>query len=194
MRPFAAAAAAALALTPLIGAACSADDDSTVSSATSETTSDEDEHNAADVDFATMMIPHHEQAIEMAQLATGRGESEEVLDLAEQIEAAQAPEIEQLNEWLESWGEDGPDHGMDHDSGGSGGMMSDEDMEMLEAASGPEFDRMFLEMMIEHHEGAIEMARTEIAEGAFPDAIAMAEDIVASQQEEVEAMNAILAE
>jgi uncharacterized protein (DUF305 family) len=193
MRTSAVAAAAALTLLPLIGAACSSDDDSTVSSATSETTNGEDEHNAADVDFATMMIPHHEQAIEMAQLADDRAESEEVLDLAEQIEAAQAPEIEQLNSWLESWGEDGPDHGMDHDSG-AGGMMSDEDMEMLEMASGAEFDRMFLEMMIEHHEGAIEMARTEVEDGAFPDAIAMAEDIVSAQQEEVEAMKAILAE
>jgi uncharacterized protein (DUF305 family) len=172
-------------------AACSEGDDSTVSA---ENVSDA-AHNDADVTFAQGMIPHHQQAIEMAQMAADRAESAEVLDLAERIEAAQAPEIEELTAWLESWDEEVPaggDHsGMDMDSGG--GMMSTEDMDALEAASGAEFDQMFLEMMIEHHQGAIAMAEEEIAAGEYPDAIAMAEEIASSQQAEIDEMTALLA-
>ncbi|MFC7327632.1 DUF305 domain-containing protein [Marinactinospora rubrisoli] len=146
------------------------------------------EHNDADVMFAQMMIPHHEQAVQMAGLAEERA-GEEVRELATEIEAAQGPEIEQLTAMLESWGEEPEGGSMDH---GMPGMMSEDDMAALESASGDEFDERFLEMMIAHHEGAIEMAQTEIDEGANADAIALAEQVVSAQESEIEQMTAML--
>lgn len=187
-------AGAALSAAALLGAACSSDD-STVSAPDAEVA--DVAHNDADVTFAQGMIPHHEQAVEMAQLAADRAESDEVLDLAARIEAAQAPEIEEMTAWLEDWDEEVPSgSGMEDHSGmgaGSGmGMMSAEDMEALMGASGDDFDRMFLEMMIVHHEGALEMAESQIVDGEFPDAIALAERIVDTQQAEIDEMNGIL--
>jgi len=197
------ALAAVLLAASLLGAACSGDDDSTVSAP--EGSSAEEEHNDADVQFAQDMIVHHRQAIEMAQLAPDRAATEEVRDLAARIEAAQAPEIEQMTAWLEAWGEDVPADGDMEDMegmdmggddmegmGSSAGMMSSEDMTSLEEASGPEFDRLFMELMIVHHEGAIEMAEAEIEDGRYPDAIAVAEEIVATQQGEIDEMNELL--
>lgn len=193
----------ALLLTALVLTACGDDASSGDSSASSGESSQEASFNDADVTFAQGMIPHHQQAIEMAQLAEDRAASTDVKDLAAKIEAAQAPEIEQLSTWLEQWGEDLPSgdmggdmSGMDHGSGemSSGGMMSEEDMSDLEGASGDEFDRMFLEMMIEHHSGAIEMAQTEVDEGEHQGAIAMAEEIVSTQQAEIDTMEQLLAQ
>ena len=155
-------------------------------------------HNDADVTFAQEMIPHHQQAIEMAELAASRAESDDVKDLAADIEAAQGPEIETMTGWLESWGEDAPDEGMsgmdhgDMSSEDMGGMMTEDEMTELEATSGPDFDRMFLTMMIEHHEGAIEMAKTEQSEGEFPDAVDMAKEIETTQAEEIQTMQDLL--
>lgn len=186
--------AAVLGLAALIGAACSSDD-STVSAP--DVSVEDAPHNDADVEFAQGMIPHHRQAVEMAQLAADRADSREVLELAERIEAAQAPEIDEMTGWLVAWGEeipegDGMDHGgMDMGAGGTG-MMSAGEMEMLGAASGAEFDRMFLEMMIVHHEGALEMAETQATEGEYPVALALAEQIIATQQAEIDEMNGLL--
>jgi uncharacterized protein (DUF305 family) len=169
-------------------AACSNDDDTDTAAS----------HNEADVTFAQEMIPHHQQAIEMADLAESRAESQEVKDLATDIEAAQGPEIETLTGWLESWGEDVPDEGMsgmdhgDMSSDDMGGMMTEDEMADLESASGAEFDQMFLTMMIEHHEGAIEMAKTEQSEGEFPEAVDMAEEIETTQAEEIQTMQDLL--
>lgn len=155
--------------------------------------------NDADVTFAQQMIPHHQQAVEMAQLAQDRAASEEVKQLAEDIEAAQDPEIEQMTQWLEDWGQEVPSPSMDHgdmsggDMGGEmPGMMDDTDMSMLEEAQGAEFDTMFLEMMIKHHEGAIEMARTEQANGENPDALALAEKVETDQSAEIETIKQLL--
>ena len=159
--------------------------------------------NDADVTFVQGMIPHHRGAIEMSQLAEGRAEDPRVLDLANRIEAAQEPEIETMTAWLEEWGEPLPEDsgdmgGMDHGSMDTGGMdmegMSAEDMAALEAASGAEFDRTFLQMMIAHHRGAVAMAQTEIAEGSNPDAVALAREIVDTQNAEIQEMEALLAE
>jgi uncharacterized protein (DUF305 family) len=169
-------------------------------SGSAESTSTSDSQNAAfndaDVTFAQGMIPHHQQAIEMAQMAESRAEDSRVLDLASRIEAAQQPEIDTLTGWLEEWGaEDSGMEGMDH--GGmdhGGGMMSEEDMNALMAASGAEFDRLFLEQMIEHHTGAVEMAVTESAEGQNTDAIAMAGTIRDTQNAEIAEMRQLLPE
>lgn len=150
--------------------------------------------NDADVTFAEGMIPHHEQAVEMAQMAEERAEDARVLDLASRIEAAQQPEIDTLTGWLADWGVE-DSGGMEHDGmGHGGGMMSEEDMDALMAASGAEFDRLFLEQMIEHHTGAVGMAETEIADGRNADAIAMAETIRDTQNAEIDEMEQLLTE
>lgn len=203
-------AVGALAVAATFGlAACGGDDDPTLGAGTEETSpttaEDDDEataedFNDADVTFAQRMIVHHREAIDMAELADGRAESQEVLDLAEGVVAAQQPEIDQMESWLEAWGEEPMDEdmeGMDEDMEGMDSMpgaMSEEDMSALEAASGTEFDRMFLEMLIEHHRGAIEMAQTEVDDGQNPDAVALAEKIIEDQTAEIAEIEGILTE
>lgn len=158
--------------------------------------------NDADVMFAQMMIPHHEQALEMSGLADGRASDAEIKTLAAEIEKAQDPEIRTMKSWLKAWGK--PESagesmpGMDHGSGGTdhgsamSGMMSDEDMKKLEAAEGTEFDRMFAELMIEHHKGAITMAEDERKKGRDATAKKLAADVVKTQSAEVEKFEKIL--
>lgn len=152
--------------------------------------------NDADVTFAQSMIPHHKQAVEMSKLADGRASDSEVKKLAGQIEAAQDPEINTMTGWLKSWGKPTETEsmpGMDH-SGmeGMDGMMSDKDMKDLEGKKGKDFDRAFSEMMIEHHKGAITMAKDEQKNGKNGDAKKMAADIVKGQSTEVEQFQGIL--
>ncbi|PRY53427.1 uncharacterized protein (DUF305 family) [Knoellia remsis] len=143
-----------------------------------------------DVMFAQMMIPHHQQAIEMADLALKdtAGASAEVKALAGDIRAAQGPEIEQMRGWLESWGAraEAP---MDHDMSG---MMSKEDMAALSKATGPAFDRQWLTMMIEHHEGAVTMAQDVLKTTKNPDVEKLANAIVDSQTKEIATMKDLL--
>jgi uncharacterized protein (DUF305 family) len=156
-------------------------------------------HNDQDVSFSTEMIQHHRQAVAMADLAASRASSPEVKDLATEIKGAQAPEIKTMSGWLASWGEEVPEDmssampGMDHDMSSSmPGMMSSEDMAKLEKASGTGFDKMFLEMMVEHHEGAITMAKTEKADGKQSPAVKLADDVITAQTAEIEQMNKML--
>lgn len=148
--------------------------------------------NDADVSFAQMMIPHHEQALEMAKLADGRASDAEVKDIAAKIEKAQDPEIKTMTGWLKSWNKPtaaASMPGMDHGSGG--GMMSDADMEHLTSMKGAEFDKMFAEMMVEHHNGAISMAQDEQKNGKNADAVKMAGAIVEGQSAEVKQLQGI---
>ncbi|MFE7898398.1 DUF305 domain-containing protein [Streptomyces sp. NPDC057424] len=155
-------------------------------------------HNPQDVAFAQGMIPHHRQALEMARLVAGRASSGEVKDLAGRIEKAQDPEIRTMTGWLRTWGEDVPastNGGMDHSgSGHSGmpGMMDDEDMAALGKLTGKAFDVQFLTLMVEHHEGAVEMARSEQGKGRYGPAKDMAADIVTAQNAEISEMNKLL--
>ncbi|MDA3629606.1 DUF305 domain-containing protein [Saccharopolyspora sp. WRP15-2] len=161
-------------------------------------------HNAADVTFAQGMIPHHQQAIEMSKLVPERSQSQQVKDLAKQIEAAQGPEIQTLTGWLRDWGAEAPstDHAsmghdmgdMGGDHGGMGGMMSADEMKQLEQAKGAEFDRMFLDLMIKHHEGAVTMAQAELSGGQFPAAKQMAQQIIDTQQAEIDTMRTLLSQ
>lgn len=151
------------------------------------------QHNAADVAFAKGMIPHHRQAVEMADLAPDRAQSAEVKKLAADIKKAQDPEIKTLSGWLASWGEEVPaESPMDHSMHDTGGMMTADEMTELENASGKAFDTAFMEMMIKHHEGAVEMAKTEQADGAYGPAEKMAGEIIDSQSAEIEKMNELL--
>ncbi|GHD20140.1 DUF305 domain-containing protein [Nocardiopsis kunsanensis] len=149
----------------------------------------QEQHNGADVEFARMMIPHHEQAVEMADLAHDRA-GDEVGGLSEEIRGAQGPEIERMQQMLQDWGAD--DTGGDTDHSGMPGMLSDTRMEELAAAEGEEFDTLFLELMIEHHEGAVDMAGTVMEEGTAPEAQQLAEEIEQTQEEEIEQMRTML--
>lgn len=159
------------------------------------------EHNEADVRFAQQMIPHHAQAVRMAELAPTRAASAEVKKLASAIQAAQQPEIDQLNAMLARWGAPaampGMDHGMahgaGHDSGGMAGMMTDADMGRLGQAKAAEFDRQFLTMMIAHHEGAVAMSATELRDGRDAEAKALAQKITDAQRAEIDQMRRLLA-
>ncbi|MEU1402979.1 DUF305 domain-containing protein [Streptomyces sp. NPDC005728] len=153
-------------------------------------------HNAQDVAFSQGMIPHHQQALEMARLAAGRASSAQVKDLASRIEKAQDPEIRTMTGWLKAWGEQVPMAGMDHSGhagmSGTAGMMSDDDMAALKKATGKDFDTKFLSLMVEHHQGAVEMAATEKSKGAYGPAKGMADDIVRAQNAEIKEMKQIL--
>lgn len=178
----------------LMLAACGGDDTSDAGTSGSEATIDaaagvdEGGANDSDVAFAQEMIPHHGQAVEMATLAAGRTENPAILDIAERIRTAQDPEIEQMRSWLADWdSEEMPSEmeGMDH---GPSGMMTDDEMATLMDASGTEFDQLFVEMMIRHHEGAIAMAQSLLAEGTDPDVRSLAEAIIAAQTAEIDEM------
>ncbi|MBM4792090.1 DUF305 domain-containing protein [Streptomyces sioyaensis] len=155
--------------------------------------------NDADVTFAQSMIPHHEQAVEMAKLADGRASDTEIKTLAAAIEKAQGPEITTMRAWLKAWGAPASSAhgmpGMDHGSGGKdgmSGMMSAKDMTDLKAAKGKGFDRKFAQMMIGHHNGAITMAKDEQRNGRNATAKKLAGDVIKNQTAEVAKMNKIL--
>ena len=185
-----------IAAAALLLAGCSDDETSTGphETATHQTTmsTPSADFNDTDITFLEGMYPHHAQAIEMAALVETRSEDPQVQQLAIAIEQAQGPEMATITSLLESFGRPAPSTMETDHAGHGGGMMSAEQMQDLEAATGTEFDRMFLTMMIEHHRGAIEMANAEIAAGTNADAKQLAETIVAAQQAEIDQMNAML--
>ncbi|HCB05104.1 MAG TPA: DUF305 domain-containing protein [Nocardioides bacterium] len=168
----------------------------------------ETDHNDADVAFATDMIQHHAQALSMVDLTVDRTLDPEVQQLADDIREAQGPEIETMSDWLQEWDEEIPETMRDHSNAGHDmegmgdsmdgldsdmpGMMSGDDFDELENAPDSEFQTMWLEMMKEHHEGAIEMAQTEQDAGKFADALSLAESIVTAQEAEIEQIDQLL--
>ncbi|KRF20607.1 hypothetical protein ASG90_18730 [Nocardioides sp. Soil797] len=198
----------AVALTLLLGAGITACGEDT-SDATGQAETSTTDHNDADVAFASDMITHHAQALSMVDLTLKRDLDPEVQALAEDIRDAQGPEIETMADWLTQWDEDVPETMRDHVNSGHDtgdmsdnmddmghddmpGMMTSEDMDALENASDAEFQEMWLEMMIDHHEGAIEMAETEQEDGQFKDAVDLAGQIIDAQQQEIDTMQALL--
>ena len=149
------------------------------------------DHNEADIDFAQQMVPHHEQALAMADLVAGAGASVEIRDLANQIAKTQRPEIRTLKAWLTDWdAPDPPGHGMAHMR--EDAMMSDFRMNQLAAATGTEFDRLWLKSMIQHHEGAVTMAEREMRDGENSEAIDLAHAITRTQVREIDLMKELL--
>ncbi|MGI8417865.1 MAG: DUF305 domain-containing protein [Nakamurella sp.] len=177
-------------------------------------------HNQADITFASMMIVHHKGAIQMAELAPTRAASSQVKDLAVKIKAAQAPEITEMSGWLTAW-TPGTDmngmpmnstnpssqmsgmSGMGNGSNSAGstsmpsmstmpGMMSDQQMSQLTAASGATFDKLFLQLMTVHHQGALTMSQTEKKHGSNPEALKLADSITVSQTAEIATMQKLL--
>ncbi len=162
------------------------------------------EHNDADVSFATDMIQHHAQALSMVDLTVGRSLDPEVAGLADDIRSAQAPEIETFADWLTAWEEPIPETMRDHANAGHAegdtaesmegmdsdmpGMMTADEMAALEDAADSDFQSRWLDMMIAHHEGAVEMAQTEIDAGRYGPAVELARSIVSSQSEQIDTM------
>ena len=179
-----------------------------VSSCTSPTSTSSDGHtdhthgsessaaapnNAADVTFVSGMIPHHEQAVEMSALVPQRSTNPEVIKLAADISAAQEPEIQTMKGFLAQWNAgEGTGH-EGHDMGAMTGMVDDGSMAKLETLKGADFDKLWLTSMIGHHEGAVTMAKTEIADGANADAKALASHIVTAQEAEIAQMKKMVA-
>ena len=174
--------------------------ESATSSATGSAEEVSAEHNDADVMFAQMMIPHHQQAVEMSEMLLAKDEiPAEVAEFAQKVIDAQGPEIERMNAMLTAWGEDPVDmgdmgdmEGMDH--GGMSGMMSEEDMAALEQAQGTEAARLYLEQMTAHHQGAVDMAKDEAKDGQNPQAVQLAEQVIADQEAEITEMEQMLQE
>jgi len=174
------------------------------SAPTGETTTSSDTSSAtandADEMFVTMMIPHHQQAIEMADIVLAKdGLDPRVAELAQQIKDAQGPEMDLMLGWLEDWGVEydpdamgGMDHGSMDDSGD--GMMSDEDMTALEEADETQASRLFLEQMAMHHEGAVDMARTALEDGQNQDVLDLAQQVIDDQTAEISTMQDLLDE
>ncbi|MFP5345801.1 MAG: DUF305 domain-containing protein [Actinomycetes bacterium] len=164
-------------------------------SATAGASASSGHHDEADVKFLQEMVPHHAQAVQMSDILLAKsGVDDRVRALAQQIKAAQAPEIEHMNGLLHDWGEpegqETSSHGMS--GGGMSGMMSPEQMQQLRAADGPKATLLYLQQMVQHHEGAVQMARSEMAGGENPEAKQLAQSIIDSQQAEIEHMKSLL--
>jgi uncharacterized protein (DUF305 family) len=205
--------ALALALSAVLAGCASTSPTSSAPPATTSSTAPAAQaHNQADVTFATEMIPHHAQAVSMSELAAQQASSPRVKELAARIEATQQPEIDEMSGWLRAWdapvpdtnapGMGGMDHGnmsginhpgMSHGSGAMPGMMSQQQMQQLSQAHGAAFDTMFLQMMIGHHQGAVTMSQTELADGENPDAKTLAQNISTAQRREITEMQTMLA-
>lgn len=170
----------------LAGSGCGSDDASGGSSEQVSAT----EHNDADVAFATDMIQHHALALSMVDLTLGRPLDPEVEQLAESIRAAQTPEIETMSDWLTGWGAEVPETVRDHLHADHGS--GDADLRALEGASDAEFETRWLEMMVEHHKGAVDMAKAEQADGRYAAAVKLAGSIIDAQEAEIEAMEQLL--
>jgi len=152
--------------------------------------------NDADVHFASSMSPHLDQAVEMSKMLQEKdGVHPEVRSIAKQIQTTQAPQIDTLNGWLTAWGHP---FGSDHDSGtqeesglnhhGGNGLLSEAEMQALDLASGPDAQRLYVDGMVKHHQGAVAIAETEIKDGQNADAVKFARNLVQDQKHEITTM------
>ena len=152
----------------------------------------------ADVEFMQGMISHHAQAIEMADLLKTRTRRPEMRTLAERIDISQADEIRMMQRWLVDRGQIAPEQFAHHHEGMvMPGMLTPEQMQRLGAATGPEFDRLFLEGMIAHHQGALTMVEALMKQpGAAQESeiFGFISDVEADQSAEIARMSAMLRE
>ena len=150
-------------------------------------------YSAEDVEFVTAMVPHHAQALEMAELAPDRAKDRRVKAMAERIAAGQGPEIDVMQAWLESNDLPKADPDVEHDDHVMQGMVTGEQMTQLLAADGEDFDRLFLTRMIAHHQGALAMA-DRLGQGTHPIVMDMVKDVSSTQSFEIERMQEVLAD
>lgn len=194
-------AAAALLLVTLAGCGQDAPDPTQAR----RTAADGEVFNEADVEFATRLIPHHAAALTMVDLTRERRVSPELAEITEAIQTANPPEIEQMVDWLNSWGEPIPATMRDHVNAGHHGtgkppsdgadipgMVTAEQLRALKKARGQAFETLWLQTMVEHHQGAIDLATTERADGVYGPAGELAETLQKSQQAQIDQMLALL--
>jgi uncharacterized protein (DUF305 family) len=183
------AGVAALASAVVVSSCSKTEDHSAHAASTATSTAQVAVHNADDVMFAQMMIPHHEQAVELSAMVSERSTNPAVVKLAATISGEQQPEITAMKALLVQWEvqPEADDHGM-----AMQGMVDDATMAKLQSLKGAEFDTLWLQSMISHHQGAIDMANTEIAKGKSPDMTSMAKNIVTAQQAEIDQMKQML--
>jgi uncharacterized protein (DUF305 family) len=147
-------------------------------------------HNAEDVAFARNMLAHHGQAIELSAMAPTNTANQQLIALAQKVTGEQEPEMQAFTGWLLQWGQNpNADHSM---HGTMPGMVDQTTIDKLQTLNGPDFDKLWLQSMISHHQGAIEMAQAEIEHGQNPDAIGMAKSIITAQQAEIDQMKQML--
>jgi len=186
---------AALVTGALLFTACGGHDMSDMSTGSTDTnvTNSESGFNDADVMFAQMMIPHHEQALELADMALDPTlmASEQVKALASQIKAAQDPEIDVMTQWLTEWDQPLMDMSEDH-SMAMEGMLSIDELGALGQLTGEEFDQAWVSAMIAHHKGAIKMADTVKAEGESALVQELADAIIQAQKSEIDPLELLL--
>ncbi len=149
------------------------------------------EPTPADINFAQMMIGHHDQALVLVDMARERSSNAELLELADQIEAAQGPEIELMSGWVVEWGYDLFDPA-DHVGHDMPGMLTQEELDVVANAPEADFDRLWLEAMIAHHEGAVVMAEDQLADGVVPEVHELSREIIETQQAEIDHMNSMI--
>ncbi len=155
-------------------------------------------HNEADVEFTSEMIQHHAEALVMVDLTVEKkGLDPELLDLASSIRTTQALEIETMTDWLQQWNEEIPETIRDHVNAGHGGHGGDgghgsEELDALAELKGDEFRVAWLEQMIDHHEGAVEMAELELEDGSFGKTLEFAEKVKKTQTAEIASMEKLL--
>jgi len=174
----------------LVGATGCSDD---AEDSTSVTTVAAVAHNDADIAFTQSMISHHQEAIDMSDAVIARGITPQVRSLAQRIKAAQDPEMRVMTAWLDDWGVPAAEPATSDGEHSMSGMMTTTQQDEFDAASGLTLDRLFLELMIAHHTGAVSMADEQIPAGLSSEAIALAKDIKAAQELESKEMQILLA-
>ena len=153
--------------------------------------SQSDQPNQADVAFVQGMIPHHQQAIEMAGLIDGRTDRPELAKLANDVNTTQSAEVSKMQGWLQAWGKPSSGMGeMDHGASPMPGMMGQSEIEELKGLKDTRFDLAFVDMMTRHHHGAVDMATTELGAGSLAEAKQLAKQIITAQQREIQQMAA----
>jgi uncharacterized protein (DUF305 family) len=182
---------AALATVVVVSSCSKTEDHSTHAASTATTSEQVAAHNAHDIMFAQMMIPHHQQAVDLAALVPDRSTNPAVVKLAATISGEQQPEIAAMKALLVQW-DVGPDASADNSDMLMAGMVDDATMAKLKTLKGADFDTLWLQSMISHHQGAIEMAGGEVAGGQNVDMISMAQKIVTAQQAEIDQMKQML--
>jgi uncharacterized protein (DUF305 family) len=159
---------------------------------------DAEAHNNADVWFVRHMIPYHQQAMEVSDIVLAKhGVDPRVTELADQIKATHGPEIQQMQDWLDQWGNPPMPAMAAGDTqmpvqGGMPGVLSQRELSALVEANGADASRLFLTQLIAHHEGAIALAHNEIEEGQHPPTVAMARSIASILQQRIDTMKKVL--
>ena len=196
-RTWTSAASAVLVLTAVVGlAGCGDDSDSASTSGAGHGGKDTsaagasapvDDHNDADVAFASHLILHHQQAVQLSGIAGWQATSGEVKTLAQAIKTVQEPQMKVMAAWLTGWGKPvpAPSHGGHAMDDSIPGMLTEDELHELGRTAGTMFDRVWIQTMIRHHQGAVTMAKAEQTNGKNPAAIALAHKVVTTQSAQI---------